>query len=146
MAKKDKDKNGRPEDLKQNEDLSDQERAEAEEKKTIQEAEARGESERKSASHAPEDEAPENEASEDETPRVEDQPQNGSSGQKLFPVVGIGASAGGLEALEQFISGLAEKAASLLSLSPIPIRITPPACRNCSGAIQVLPSCLSKMK
>ncbi|MFO7913357.1 MAG: CheR family methyltransferase, partial [Desulfotignum sp.] len=31
------------------------------------------------------------------------------SGQKQFPVVGVGASAGGLEALEQFISGLPEK-------------------------------------
>jgi two-component system, chemotaxis family, CheB/CheR fusion protein len=143
MAKKDKekaeDKNRQPENQQKNTDLSDQERAEAEEKKTIQEAEARGKSEQKSASHAPEDKAPgdkapedeppkekasgekppedetsedqtqEDKVSEDEAPNVEDQPQNEGSGQKLFPVVGIGASAGGLEALEQFISGLPDK-------------------------------------
>ena len=154
MAKKDKektkDKNRQPADQNQNTDRSDQQRAEAEERTTIQETEARAEPAHKSASHAredhtPEDEAPpedealkekapgkeplkekaakkerpEEKASEDEKTKDQtvegeasdtaDQPDKASSEQKRFPVVGVGASAGGLEALEQFISGLPEK-------------------------------------
>lgn len=46
---------------------------------------------------------------EDEASDAADQPDKAPSERKLFPVVGVGASAGGLEALEQFISGLPEK-------------------------------------
>ncbi len=49
------------------------------------------------------------EKTEDKNGQTEDQPHKESPERKLFPVVGIGASAGGLEALEQFISGLPDK-------------------------------------
>ncbi|MEE4364550.1 MAG: CheR family methyltransferase [Desulfotignum sp.] len=49
------------------------------------------------------------EKTKDKNRQPADQPDNASSEQKRFPVVGVGASAGGLEALEQFISGLPEK-------------------------------------
>jgi len=78
---------------------------------------------------------------EDEASDAADQPDKAPSERKLFPVVGVGASAGGLEALEQFISGLPEK-----NGIAIPIRITPPAFRNCSGANHLSKSCLSRMQ
>jgi hypothetical protein len=53
---------------------------------------------------------------------------------RRFPVVGVGASAGGLEALEQFISGLPEQSGIAFVIVTHTIRTIPPASRKFSDA------------